>query len=249
MSEEQKNPILYVSLVTGSALASVIYDYGYFLELGISLTQVPASVTDHVSNWVLRLPYLVAFIGGAFTLATIIVRVVKYPKKELRIHRWLHKHGKRLVILLFAFFFVVLFFHGLKIGEMVDFIMASVCAAFILGFWYESSPEMNMNHKTAIAILKYGIPSMLISFVAGNLSARDEIGLSHWPYNRYALENTKDPCQEEVEILRDYEHWLLARKNYDEFSWINKDTVRTIRKLNKVDRQDEQNRKDGITCS
>lgn len=231
MNDVQNFSKYYIALIPGSALASVIYDFGFFLALGIPLTQVPASVTDHALSWVLRLPYLVAIFGTSLTFATILFRIFKHPKKEKEIHRWLQNYGKRLVISLFSTLLLVLLFLALLTEEMMDFIPALVILALLLGFWHESSPGMNMKYKTEIAVLKFGIPAMLLSFMAGNLSAKDYFDSSHGPYNKYILENALDRSEEEVEIVRDYEKWLLVRVRND-LRWINKDTVGEIGLLN-----------------
>lgn len=230
MNDVQNFSKPYVSLITGSALASVIYDFGYFLALGIPLTQVPASVTDHTVNWMLRLPYMAAFLGTCFTVVTILIRFINHPKKERGINRWLQNYGKRLVIILFSVLFLLMLFLALLSTERIYFILPLVCVALLLGFWYESSPEMHANYKTEITILKFGIPAMLFSFMAGNLSAQDYFGNSLQSDNKYRLETALGQSEEEVEILRDYEKWFFARVKND-LRWINKDTVGEIRLL------------------
>ena len=42
-----------------SVIVSFIYDWGFFWALGISFSQAPTTITDHVQSWIIWLPRVI----------------------------------------------------------------------------------------------------------------------------------------------------------------------------------------------
>lgn len=91
-------------LLTGMALvASVAYDYSFFWALGLSLDEIPSTLSDHVRSAVVWSPKLVLSAIGYATIALFLKRVEGgLSEEELvrrsrfpRFTRWFRRTGDR----------------------------------------------------------------------------------------------------------------------------------------------------------
>ncbi len=219
--------ILFGSLIPGSVLVSIIFDYGYFLELGLSFGSAPTSVTDHVTSWLLRLPYLVGYIGVYTFFEMLVYWILETRNEESRIRGFLISAGRRSDTITYRIVVPLSIIMSLP-GEIYGLLVIGT-ALLVLRFanYLFSIFGTDTKYRVRIGFLKYVFPIVLMALGLGQIDAKICYDLPSEAQNVYTLELESGDDNLDVEIFRTFEEWLLVRDE-SQVGWINKDGVLQI---------------------
>ena len=233
-----------------SAIVSFIYDWGFFWALGISFSQAPTTITDHVQSWIIWLPRVIVI--GIFLLAYTLffARVERGPTEEEMISTSRNTRIINIITKLSNIFIIescILFtILWLLIGGILFF--AALLALTVLWFlfikWVFSKTKKGIRYSAFMEYFSLFVPiAVFILFLMGAMSTgviRAEPSMSH----RLVIDG-KAGVREivETELLRTFEKWLLIRDENKQLSWIRLDEVKRIEPLK------EPNPFKGLACA
>ena len=229
---------IIASIASISILVSFIYDWGFFFALGVSFSETPTTITDHMQSWLQWLP-IVLVVGITLLTYGLIVLRVSRGRPDKRTHSnsrssaiW--QFGQEVlssIVLVGPIMFVLVWVFW---GDIA--LIALVAGLFFL--WW---PFMSwiFEHKAAYTHLPNVIrdisivfpPVVLLAFWMGMASAgstREEPSMTH----RLIMDGSDEITETlETELLRAFEEWLLVRSENNQLSWIRLDDVKRIESL------------------
>ena len=88
---------------------------------------------------------------------------------------------------------------------------------------------MKNAHETELNILRFAVPALLITFGFGYFSAQTYLDYSYGSHHNVYTLSLSTAKDEEVEIIRGFDKWLLVRKASNELTWIDKSIVQSIK--------------------
>ena len=215
-----------------SVIVSFIYEWGFFWALGISFSQAPTTITDHVQSWIIWLPRVIV-IGILLLAYTLFFARVERglteeemisASRKTRIEKIITKWSN-IFIIESCILFTILW---LLFGDILFFLalLSLTVMWFVFIEWVFAKTKKSIRYSSFMEYFSLFAPiAVFISFLMGAMSTgviRAEPSMSH----RLVIDG-KSGVREivETELLRTFEKWLLIRDENKQLSWIRLDEV------------------------
>ncbi len=240
------------TVVAIGAIASVVYDWGFFVALRISFEEAPTTLTDHIHSWLIWLP--LATIAILFIVAQeFFLRRVERGMTEEEIvmsSPWPHmtriiRNSPHVFISWLAIFCVVAWLlFGPRFVPFVGLCFGLMIAWFIFSTWVFSYPTIRERHSNTFAMLFRLIPPFLIlMFTWGHIAATNKISSENTNYlvsiNSVNGSSTKNT---EINLIRAFDDWILIGTEDKQVAWLR------LRDVTKLERIEENGQFQGIVC-
>ena len=235
-----------------SVIASFIYDWGFFWALGISFSQAPTTITDHVQSWIIWLPRVIVI--GILLLAydLFFARVERGLAEEEIISTSRNTRIKNIITKPLNIFMSIISSNIFIIESCILYIILWLLFGGILFFaallgltilwvlfikWVFSKKKKGIRYSAFMESFSlYAPTAVFILILMGAMSTgvirtgviREEPSMSH----RLVIDGRAGVREiVETELLRAFEKWLLIRDENKQLSWIRLDEVKRIEPL------------------
>ena len=221
-----------------SVIVSFIYDWGFFSTLGISFSQAPTTITDHVQTWLIWLPGVIVMVIFVLARELFLIRVERGMTEEELIAASRHPRRTKIIraipIYLIVQMCIAIVILWLLFGELLftsALISLAVCWVAFMGWVFGHSLVNNRLSYLMKLFSFFAPPLVFVVFSLGASSAgitRAEPPMSH----RLVIDG-KAGAREivEIELLRAFEKWLLVRDENKQLSWVRLDEVKRMEPL------------------
>lgn len=223
------------TIVSLTAVVSFIHDWGFFLALGVSFSQAPTTIADHLQSWLIWLPFVAAIAIGALARELFLTRVergmteqeIVSTSRNPRFMKRFRDGPHHFIVGMCVFFVVVWLLFGV-VPLYVAFIASAVCW-FQFVAWVFRLDAVNRRLSRITREFSQWVPTaVLIALYLGASSAGPagaEPSMSH----RLVIEDEANVAEAvEVELLRAFEEWLLVRNENGKLSWLRLNDVKRI---------------------
>lgn len=235
---------LSVAVIASRVVFSYFYDWGFFFAFGITFTEAPTTISDHIRNWPVWLP-LAAF----STFVVLIVELVPiHPKKRVEEYEIVKSFCnfvriKRKNDLIQYTGFIILFTSLILLMSLDMFdLLSGIIFCFVIVWlillkWLFSFINIISRRPTFLWHLICFSPALLaVMFMYGLESAKfsdTELSATHRIYVR----NTENNMEyTDVKLLRSFEEWLLVRAQNEKISWIRLTDISQIELMDRESR-------------
>ena len=230
-----------------SVIVSFIYDWGFFWALGISFSQAPTTITDHVQSWIIWLPRVIVI--GILLLAChlFFARFERGMTEEEIISTSRNTKIKNIITKPLIIFISIIssniFIIESSILNIILWLLfggilffAALFGLTVLWFffikWVFSKKKKGIRYSSFMESFSLFVPTaVFILFLMGAMSTgviREEPSMSH----RLVIDGRAGVREiVETELLRAFEKWLLIRDENKQLSWIRLDEVKRIEPL------------------
>lgn len=225
---------LIAVIVPASIIISFVFDWGYLSTLGISVSEAPITISDHVQSWLVWLPIVatctiivlpIEFITRRMERGMTEEEIIASSPNPSRTKRFRDRPsifigflGPGIVILWLLF--GEPFRHGLFFGLAISWGVFTI--------WVFRQTTLRSRYSYVFRLWFYWIPSVLFMvFFIGELSARSEIFSEHNVYKIYRDNAAITDSLEATEIIliRTFDHWFLSRDKSGKLMWIRTDQI------------------------
>ena len=228
-----------------SVIVSLIYDWGFFWALGISFSQAPTTITDHVQSWIIWLPRVIVI--GILLLAydLLFARVERGLTEEELISTSRNTRIKNIITKPLIIFESIISSKMFIIESSILYIILWLLFGGILYFaallgltvlWglfikrVFAKKKKGIRYPAFMESFSLFVPTAgFILFLMGAMSTgviREELSMSH----RLVIDGRAGVTEiVETELLRAFEKWLLIRDENKQLSWIRLDEVKLDR--------------------
>ena len=230
--------VLLAASGSASVVISFVYDWGFFFALGITFSEAPTAISDHLRGWLIWLPIFVApalIILAHELLASRIERglteeqiIESSPNPERTRRRrdrpWKFIDGMAVVLLLLWLVFGELF------ADARFFAFPVVWIVFFR--WGFRNPRLNARWSTSIQDAVTWMPAaFFVVFFVGVNNANSEMSEA-MPSHRIAW-NAVDEEQvgDQVRLLRSFQDWILVRDSDQNVAWIRSSGLARMERL------------------
>lgn len=221
-------------------VVSYCYDWGFFHTLGISYSDAPSSITDHLRTGLVWLPIAILLFVGFATLELLTIRLGRGRSEEEVNHIAVRpkRFGIELQVVcigigVFGLLWVVIWFQFGDVSTISLLILGLSLGWSSLTLWITAHPLVQnrlSDLSSVIYIVWPFIPLLFVFF--GQVQANSVFG-NRQPNNRIHISDNSSPSELEVDILRTYGDWLLVNNKQDKIYWIKLGNVDRIEVLNK----------------
>ncbi|MCU7917267.1 MAG: hypothetical protein KZQ95_02780 [Candidatus Thiodiazotropha sp. (ex Epidulcina cf. delphinae)] len=236
-----------LSIFTASAIVlSVTYDFGYLLFVGVSLSEVPTTLADHVRSSLVWLPYLLIAMFIVFIYELINTRIEGgLTEEEIvqsspfpRFTYWFRRSPLYLWAAL-ALLPSTLFLFKDIVVPLKYWAISTPCVWLILHSWFFGHARIQKRTTEEFYTLSKWVPGvMMIVFFFGAISA--ESSVKNERQHTFELQN------ETVSgvLLRSYDkYFLLWKKDEDSYIFLPSSLVRRFY----LERKNESNREGRVS--
>ncbi len=249
--ENKKSDITWVHVKIAMAIVvlspsiafilSFCYDWGFFNILGISYSDAPTSITDHMRTALVWLPTAILLVVGFVAMELLAVRSGRDRSEEEVNHApFLSKRimkGKRVVCIVSGIIGISGVIFWLLYGGALTIILLYGLLFLWISFalWIIGHPDVQKRLSDLSSLIFVLWP--LIPFLFANLGQGDASNnfRNSQPTHRIHISDNSSPSELKVYILRAYGDWLLVNNKLDKIYWIKLDNVDRIEVLRKED--------------
>lgn len=221
--------------VSLSFLCSVVYDYGYFKALGLTFSDVPSSISDHLRSTLLWFPIMLFGVGGATIFELITRRIERGMTEEEIIQsssdpektRKFRESPTKFMPYVGGLIIISYFLWG-------DFIIGGIPFAltilwFYIGMWLNNHPIILQRRSFHLKMAIIFIPALLIYLGSWGYAEGKQLLLK----NQFQTIKLKHDAHGQISavIVRFYDKGVLFKnaKN-DEITYIKWDDISKIDK-------------------
>ena len=236
-SENSRNPrqvfsvdrlgVLCASVASLSVLVSFVYDWGFLYTLGISFSEAPTTISDHIRSWLVWLAILTA--PALFLLAQelLLIRLEKGMTETDIIEAspdpvWEQRRfdrPRKFILVTCILIFVLWLFLGDHFGDGLLFALPIIWISFAR--WVFRNPFVKSRYSPFFEKTAILLPATAIFvFFLGASYARIELRQSSATH-QLVLQTTA----EEVTLLRSFQEWLLIRHEDTTIAWVHLNKV------------------------
>jgi len=232
-----------------SLIGSIFYDWGFISALGLSFSDIPTSVNDHLRSWLVWLPSVT--IGVICIIAIeLLTRRLERAKTEEEIilsssnpvrtqkirNRPLYVAGFIGILTVMLWLLFGDRFHG-------GLLPALIIIWFTFSRWVFGLPSVRARYSQNFTFFVHWVPPIIIFFYfSGFNDAAFHID-SNPPLDVVQIKTSQgDVSTVKVHILRSFEQWLLVLDTNKQILWIRSDDVVWI------ENHPVQKRFSGIVC-
>lgn len=237
----EKNGKLGSLILAGSIAISISYDWGFYFALGITFSEAPTTLTDHLQSWLIWLPWLV--LSGIILLGfELFLRRMERGMTEEEIvassrNPSATEKARDLPYQVLKWLFLIIIFFWVMIGEIVPIFLFF----WGLGIWWMSFVLWVLKHQ----MVRNRIPVLLQNFIlflpfyffiiSGIGMFQGEKYLdgtkNHTHRVHFSQDSTRPPKGENVTLLRTYQDWVLVMNRNQGIQWIDLDQIGEIEVL------------------
>ena len=234
------------------ALASVVYDWGFFVALNLSFAEAPTILADHIHSWLIWLPRVsvaVLFI----TFISFFLRRVEQGMTEDEIiassprpyiTRIFRASPYIFIALLGVYFVISWLLFGSKYTPIEFLLFGLIIVWFIFCRWVFSHPVVREHHSDLFVRLFFWIPPILILiFSWGYTSAPNDISRERTNYTiSVNSSNSSSTKSSEIHLIRTFGEWILIDQNQERVSWVR------LSEIVKLELIEEKRQFPGMVC-
>ena len=228
-------PTGILSMVSAMGVGlSVLYDWSFLSALGISFSEAPTNLNDHIQSWLIWLPIVLLAI-----LLLVAIRVVEESTKAIDsegLDDQPPQSGRRIQINLYtcigsvAFFislFAILF--GMQLLPRIWYYWAFVILWIAIAGWV-----IERLFSLFTKALVFFVPLMfLIIYFMGQYDANEGISAEDPNYKIYYYAGSDhSTADSEILLLRTFDDWLLIRDQKQNVHWIPSRDIKQIQLIN-----------------
>ena len=215
-----------------SAIVSFIYDWGFFFSLGISFGEAPTGISDHVRTWLVWLPIVITPVLVLLAHELFMSRleggltekeIVESSRNPAQL-RWFRR-SPQVAVSIMAVLAVLLW---ALFGEAFSHIRVAtfpIAWAVFVDFVF-CSPLLDARYSSVTKnIVTYLPAAFFFAFFAGANAATTEMLQSSNSHRLEFAGTTQGQGEEEVRMLRSFQHWLLIRDKTGEVAWIHVNNI------------------------
>lgn len=229
---------------------SYFYDWGLLKALGISYSDAPTSLTDHMRTGLVWLPYAIIFVAILAACVLLEIRINKDKSEKemeednarstdnLRPHVKLSKEFWGVMwgiltyassLILWALFVLWVLFGDAYPGTNTTYIGLMFCW-FLLATYIVIDPYMRRRFSSLFLFIFLCWP--LIPLLFKQWGQMDALAVKH-DKTIHRIHFNDKPTVLDVNIVRAYGDWLLVHSKPDHIFWIKLDNVAQIDVLDK----------------
>ena len=218
---------------------SYCYDWGLFNALGISYSEAPSSIADHIRTGLVWLPAAILFVVGFVTMELLTVRWGRGRSEEEVNHTSVLpkriRKARRVVCITSGFFgisgVVLWLLFG---GVLTTFLLYGLLFGwFSFALWLTGNPVVQRRLSGLSSTIYVSWPMIPFLFVLLGQGDASKNFRNSQPNHRIHISDNSSPSKLEVYILRVYGDWLLVNNKQDQIYWIKLDNVDRIEILSK----------------
>ena len=229
-----------VVAVIGSAgvVVSFVYDWGFFFTLGISFSEAPTGLSDHVRGWLIWLPIVVAAALFLLVQELLLSRLERGLSEEEIIasspNPALTRRFRALPWKVITGLAVVLFFLWLLFGE--SFASARPLAFFVVWVlfvrWVFGHPRLDADWPALVKhSITWGLAISFFMFFLGANAARSGMSTPAPTHRLDWAAAVPASAGVEVRLLRSFQDWILVADAERNVAWIRSNHVARVQRL------------------
>jgi hypothetical protein len=217
-------------------VSSVLYNYGYFFALGLSINSLPLTLMDYSETallWLVPVFIVLAFgvmvelvltrLEGGLTEEEIITSTSN-PEKTRKRRDAPVKYIKRIAIAATGMWVIVYILFGRNFYPSFNYLFPLIFVDWwIFSTWLNDHPTI---HQRRNKIMRYAIVLLpliaLFMFYRGHETAIDDISNPNATYILHVKDEAAVSKQKQVVLLRNLNRGILvsADKNLEFYSWV-----------------------------
>lgn len=214
---------IIIAIAPASLILSFFYDWGYFSTLGISFSDIPTELSDHMRSALVWFPKVALSVVVPILVIQILTIRIEIGKL-IRILNIIYRYAILGWIIVLTWLLGVVGTQILIIGLFLFWLA--------LIEWAFKRPDISDRYSHLLpGFLNVASISVFLLFSLGHLTAIKDMTRKGNSHEIYLIESINGQKSFKTNVLRTSKNWLLVHSENDNVRWIKLDQIKQIDKL------------------